>query len=70
MANRSITRNGKVATLTLARKNYGCGRCHSPIMQGEHYWQVTQAGAGLGSIKFPERICVLCLDQKLEEAHA
>lgn len=66
MGNRVTTRNGKVAASTLARKNYNCGRCHSPIMRGEHYWQVTYAGAGLGNIKFPERICVLCLDQRLD----
>lgn len=51
-----ITRNGKVARLRCARKQHACKQCPRPIYPGQHYYEVTYAGSGLGSIKFPARV--------------
>lgn len=63
---KTIIRNGKTATLRVARKEYPCTECHLTIFIGEHYWNITINGAGLGSIKFPERTHVgECLEKNL-----
>ena len=63
---RTITRNGKTATLAVARKNHSCTECHLTIFRGAYYWNITLNGAGLGSIKFPERTHVGdCLQKNL-----
>jgi len=56
----------RIAELKKARKMYWCDSCGLPIIQGEHYYCVTWAGAGLGSIKFPDRVHVECLEKFLE----
>ena len=72
MVNRSmliptrITVNGKVAELVTARKNYKCDECGYPIVPHSDYYRVTLAGAGLGSIKFPDRVHVHCIEENLK----
>lgn len=45
-----------VFTLRRARKQHTCRVCPRPITPGESYYEVTIAGGGLGSLKFPDRI--------------
>jgi hypothetical protein len=52
---REIRRNGKTATIRVARKDYICTECHFPILRGQPYWSIVLNGSGLGSLKFPER---------------
>ncbi len=61
-----MIRNGKTAKLIMARKEHTCAECHLPIHSGDHYWEVTLNGAGLGSIKFPDRTHIgTCLEKNL-----
>ena len=48
--------NGKVGIWRRARKEHTCKQCGAPILKGDHYWEVTLAGSGLGSNKFPARV--------------
>jgi len=58
--------NGKVAQLVLRpKKAYKCHGCGLPTEPGEPHYSMSWAGAGLGSIKFPSRVCVGCLPQHL-----
>ncbi len=72
MVNRSIlipmriTINGKVAELVTARKTYKCDECGYPIVPHSDYYQITLGGAGLGSIKFPDRVHVHCIEKYME----
>jgi len=72
MVNRSqlipirITVNGKIADLITARKTYKCDECGYPVVPHSDYYMVTLAGAGLGSIKFPDRVHVHCIETYLK----
>lgn len=48
--------NGRIYELRWARKAHSCYMCHENIDKGEMYCNVTIAGGGLGSIKFPDRV--------------
>ena len=50
------------AELTIARKVHICLACSRPIVPEECYYAVTIPGAGLQSLKFPERLHVACLE--------
>lgn len=56
-----VTRGNRTATLTKARREHPCAICPEPIAKGDHYRSITYNGAGLGSIKFPERVHLGCL---------
>ena len=63
-----IRQNGKIAILRRARKQQTCKQCPAPITCGRYYWEVTLAGSGLGSIKFPTRVHYgHCLQKEFEE---
>lgn len=55
--------NGKIATLRQARKAHTCADCGLPIAKGTYYYEVVYAGSGLGSLKFPERNHIECLEK-------
>ena len=56
---------GKVATLTRARKVHECSSCGTPIEKGKDYYCIYLAGAGLGDMKFPDRIHKECINDYL-----
>ena len=60
-----IRRNGRIATLTLARKTFACAECTLPIPRRTRYYSVVLGGSGLGSIKFPDRIHIECVNKHL-----
>lgn len=61
-----IREAGRIATLTKARKPYHCSDCQEYILVGTYYYSVVIGGGGLGSIKFPDRIHIGCLDKYFE----
>ena len=58
---------GRIVERKRARKIHDCKECGEPILQGEVYLSITIAGAGLGSIKFPDRIHLVCLGEYLRK---
>lgn len=62
---RRVARNGMIADLRKARNQYVCIQCVGLIEAGERYYSVTYAGAGLGSIKFPDRCHQDCVEEYL-----
>jgi len=61
-----IRKNGYIVTVRKARKPHSCKECHQPIERGDEYCAVTLGGAGLGSLKFPDRVCRSCIEQFVE----
>jgi hypothetical protein len=61
-----VIRDGCTATMTKARKDHRCKVCPMPIVRGTHYYSVTYNGAGLGSIKFPNRLHIECINKYWE----
>ncbi len=59
----TVRRKSKIATLTKARKHHQCAVCQGHIIPGNQYYAITTGGAGLGSIKFPERVHPECFDE-------
>lgn len=58
--------NGRIAQLVQRpRKAYKCHDCGLSTESGEPHYSVTWAGSGLGSLKFPSRVCVGCIPQHL-----
>ena len=65
---KDIRANGKVAQLVLKpRRSYNCFECGLLIEVAEPHYLITYSGAGLSSIKFPERVCVACLSLSLSK---
>ncbi len=62
-----VNRDGMTAVLTKARKYFDCHICHEVIEKGTYYYSVTFNGAGLGSLKFPDRVCLSDLDTYFEK---
>ena len=62
-----IRQNGKIAELRKARKCHNCSGCRQPITEGTRYYSVTYAGAGLSSIKFPDRFHAECVGDFMKE---
>lgn len=58
--------NGKVIELRKSRKEHLCLNCGLPIPAKSFYYSVTFGGAGLGSLKFPDRIHLDCVDNYLD----
>jgi len=54
---------GQILELHRARKIYRCCECSLPIEPGEQYYCRYIGGAGLGNIKFPDRLHIRCFDQ-------
>lgn len=65
-----IVRNGRIAELTKARKDFVSRCCGLMIEKGSSYYSVTYAGAGLGSIKYPQRCHINCIDKFLGDDDA
>lgn len=57
---KQVIAQGRIATLTRARKPFQCQKCLDWIKPGELYYSVTVAGSGLGGFKFPERLHIQC----------
>ena len=57
-----IAKEGWRAELTRARKLHRCCVCQEYINKKEQYYSIIIGGGGLGSIKFPERSHINCLD--------
>jgi hypothetical protein len=53
---------GAIAELVKARKGHKCHICGLPIEQGEEHYCIYIGGGGLGSLKFPDRAHLQCLD--------
>ncbi len=67
--NKTIKRNGKTATLRMAKKEHLCTECHLTIFRDESYWGIIFNTAGLGSRKFPDRTHVgSCLELNLRRS--
>jgi len=61
-----IIMNGKIAELITAKKTYKCNECGYPIVPHSDYYKVTIGGGGLGSLKFPDRVHVHCIEKYME----
>ena len=61
-----IRSENRIAILTRSRKYHRCAVCQEYIYKREHYYSITVGGSGLGSIKFPQRVHIHCLDAFLE----
>ena len=60
---------GRIAQLVKwPRKSHSCSECREVIEKGEPHYTVVWGGAGLGNIKFPARVHVACLADKLAMA--
>lgn len=59
-----IVQNGKIATLTRARKAHQCHRCFGWIERGELYYAVIIAGSGVNGMKDADRVHVECLNME------
>lgn len=53
---------GYIFTRRKARKDHKCKECPTPIAAGDEYFEVVIGGGGLGSLKFPSRIHIGCLN--------
>ena len=62
----TVRREGRIATLTKARKLHRCGVCQEYINKGDRYYSNIVGGGGLGAIKFPERCHIKCLEVYFE----
>ncbi len=60
-----VTHNGQIADLGRARKCYKCDECGQEIPATTQYYSITLGGAGLASIKFPDRVHVGCLLRRI-----
>lgn len=58
--------NGKVIDLKLARKEHTCTTCKQTIIPDSAYYHIVLAGSGLGSLKFPDRVHLRCIDKYLK----
>lgn len=58
--------NGKIAIPRKARKGSKCDQCGLPIEKGTDYYCVYFGGAGLGDIKFPDRVHEECINDHLK----
>jgi len=56
---------GKVAILTRARKGHKCVADEHPIEKGTDYYCVYIGCGGLYNLKFPDRVCVECINDYL-----
>ena len=55
--------NGRIATLTRARKPHQCKKCLGWIERGELYYAVIIAGSGVDGMKDVDRVHVECLTE-------
>lgn len=62
----TMRRNGWIATLRRARKNYKCSECGLVILAPSYYYEVVVAGGGLRSLKFPDHVHVGCVEEFLK----
>lgn len=62
----SVRREGRIATLTKARKYHHCAECQGCIPPRTYYYSVVVGGGGLCSLKFPDRVHTHCLDKHFE----
>ena len=60
-----IVHNGKIATLTKARKQHACIECGDLIPPPMRYYTVVRGGGGLGWLKFPDRVCIPCVGRHM-----
>jgi len=60
-----LYKHGYIATLTKARKAHFCLECGDLIPPPMQYYTVTIGGGGLGSTKFPDRVCTRCIDDHM-----
>lgn len=63
---RVVMREGRIATLTKARKLHRCALCQEYIPKGDFYYSVVCGGSGLGGIKFPDRVHCVCLEKHFD----
>ena len=61
-----VVLQGRLAELVTARKVKICRKCYGSIFPEDTYWRVT-CGSGLGAIKHPEHICVMCFADYAEK---
>lgn len=61
-----VRREGRIATLTKARKLHRCAVCPEYIPKGDYYYSVVVGGGGLGSLKFPTRVHTYCLEKHFD----
>ena len=63
---KKVIKDGYIADLRLSRKYYDCVICKKIIGLGEKHYTVVVAGGGLGSLKFPDRVHIDCLETYLQ----
>lgn len=56
-----VVEDGRIAELVRSRQPHRANCCSSSIESNVLYYSVTLAGAGLGSIKRPDRVHITCL---------
>ncbi len=66
MSDRTIKRNGLIALLTKARRDFTCDAAGDKIMARETYWRVTIGGGGIRSEANPWHVCVLDINPFLD----
>jgi hypothetical protein len=65
--NSQIIANGRIATLTKARKPHRCQECQGRIERGELYYAVIIAGSGVDGMKDADRVHVECLPEGIRD---
>ena len=59
--------NGRICEGVTAKKGFKCRWSGLPILPGEEYYQITLAGSGIASIKFPDRVKAEYIDEYLSK---
>lgn len=60
---KQFVRDGRICNLRTSRKCHKCDECGLIIEEKADYYTVEWAHAGLGAIKFPDRVHENCLER-------
>ncbi len=66
MTDKVKKRNGLIAILTKARRDFTCDAAGDTITATEYYWRVTIGGGGIRSESRPWHVCVMDIEAFLD----